>query len=140
MDLLIDFLKDMAFGGVGSAISLAFAYLLWKLSERKYKGYSIKVIKAGKTVVEDLIGSCKAKELLDDRGSLRVYLKGVASPFGWLQVDLLSEKAKDLGVFALEGRTFVINLDNQPPAPEGGLRFSKNQIQQMRELLTEMLK
>jgi hypothetical protein len=86
------------------------AYENWK-----YGNWKVVVHLRGEDKVNREISPGKVKEILSEPAELSVFVKGVASPYGWINCDVLTE-GKDLGLF-LEDRTnrrLVIDLDKNP--------------------------
>ena len=89
--------------------------LLSYYDKRRFGGWRVIVIKNGKQIVNRPISVRKAKEILDDSADLSVFLKGVASPYGWIKCDIISEGEK-IGLLKIdrENRKFFIDLDKNP--------------------------
>jgi hypothetical protein len=86
------------------------AYENWK-----YGNWKVVVHLRGEDKVNREISPGKVKEILAEPAEMSVFVKGVASPYGWINCDVLTE-GKDLGLF-LEDRTnrrLVIDLDKNP--------------------------
>ncbi len=89
----------------------------------RYGGWSVSVIQHGREVVNRAISPRKAREILDESADLAVFLKGVASPYGWIHCDIISDGEK-LGLLQVDrtGRHFTLNLDHNPDNSTGGRR------------------
>lgn len=92
------------------------AYENWK-----YGGWRVIVHQNGKDVVNREISPGKVKEILAEPAEMSVFIKGVASPYGWINCDVLTE-GKRLKLFEqkMEERRLVIDLDKNPKNRNGG--------------------
>ena len=106
--------------GVVIAKLLELTWIRWR-----YGGWTVHILKDGKEILAEEIPAVKARDLLADPISLRIYLKGLVSAYGWLRVDLLN-KGREEGWFQQNKtkRRFIIDLDRAPlesgkhPSPE----------------------
>ena len=112
-------------------LGLAFAHFVQdRIDSKRYGGYSVKVIKTEwdeekriselKTKVDRPISVAKAKAILAESADLSVFLKGVVSPYATLFCDLIAEledkeKSATEKVLRLEGKTYIVDLDNNKP-------------------------
>jgi hypothetical protein len=104
---------------IGVLLGLAFAHFYQERRERqKYGGWHVLVFKDGEEKVNRAIPVAKAKEIPLETPELSVFLKGVASPYGWINCDLIV-KGKELGLLKIDNpqRRIVINLDCNPKPP-----------------------
>jgi hypothetical protein len=122
---------------LGVLLGLAFTrFVKDKQDERDYGGYSVKVIRTitdeatGTEVVTELVNRSisipKAKAIRNETADLSVFLKGVASPYEILNCDLIDEGRKNAEdkVLRQDGKTYIINLDKNPPGkPRGQIRL-----------------
>lgn len=99
---------------------IAFTYLVRRQWDRRqYGGWRVIVLKAGKTEVDREISVEKAKQILQEPSELAVFLKGVASPYDWINCDII-QKGKEEGLFVRsdQARLLTIDLDHNPkPLP-----------------------
>ena len=113
--ILLGILKSVG----GPLFAIVASYLFWKFQERRtYGGWKV-VVKNGDTILcTRPVGGRKAKEVMDDISTLSVFLKGIVSPFGWVNLDLVSDEAKNLGLFKEDkkAREWVIDLAHNPPS------------------------
>ena len=84
----------------------------------QYGGWQVIILEKGEEILKRDVSPHKAKEVLGEPADLAVFLKGVVSPYGWINCDILAQ-GKDVGLFKLinEGRLnrrFVIDLDQNP--------------------------
>jgi len=65
------------------------------------------------------ISAKKAKQILEMPEDLSVYLKGVASAYGWINVDLITE-GRDIELLKEDrsNKRFVIDMQKNPPAAQ----------------------
>lgn len=104
---------------IGVLLGLAFAHFYQERRERqKYGGWHVLVFKDGEEKVNRPIPVAKAKEIPLETPELSVFLKGVASPYGWINCDLVV-KGKELGLLKIDKtrRRIVIDLDRNPKPP-----------------------
>jgi hypothetical protein len=81
----------------------------------KYGKWRVVVYLRGVEKVNREISAGKVKEILAEPAELSVFIKGVASPYGWINCDVLTEGRK-IGLLTEEkdNRRMVINLDKNP--------------------------
>ncbi len=86
----------------------------WEL--RRYGGWRVEIWKDGKKVLEKPISPGKMKMILDVPEDMGVFLKGLISPFGWLNCDLMGE-GPELGLLRIghRERLIMIDMDKNPP-------------------------
>ena len=100
--------------GVLSAFLIKDIWVRWR-----YGGWKVIVRDGEKELLLRNISPGKAKEILYEPAELSVFLKGVASPYGFLNCDILT-RGKEVGLFVQEDqeRCYFINLDKNPPREE----------------------
>jgi hypothetical protein len=98
---------------------ITFTYLVRRQwDRRRYGGWRVIVLKKGVTEVNREISVEKAKEILHEGSELAVFLKGVASPYGWINCDILQKGvAEKLLVRDDQKRLLWIDLDRNPRLP-----------------------
>ena len=90
----------------------------------RYGQWQVIVEEVDGTRHERTISPRKAKEILEASEDLSVFLKGVVSPYGHINCDLVSE-GRENGLLEEDhtNRRFVIHLDKNPsPATSKGAR------------------
>lgn len=100
-------------------IGIAFTYLVRRQWDRhRYGGWHVHILKGGTKEVDREISVEKAKEILREPSELAVFLKGVASPYGWINCDIL-QKGVEEGLFVRDDqkRLLTIDLDRNPKPP-----------------------
>lgn len=122
---------------------IAFTFLVrhfW--DENMYGRWRVVVIKQGKPEIDRAISVEKAKEILREPAELSVFLKGVASPYGWINCDII-ERGEALGLLKKDmmSRCFVINLDKNPLPEKTGPSIGDllAEIKQLSQKLEEHL-
>jgi hypothetical protein len=87
--------------------------------------WRVVIVKGGKTLLDDAVSVAKAKQVREMPEELPVFLKGKVSPFEWLNCDLgrPPDGCKILKVDSTK-RTWTVDLDQNPPAPQGRARGS----------------
>lgn len=119
-------------------LGIAFArFVQDRIDNKRYGGYSVKILRTEwdedkganeqKVKVDRPISVAKAKAILAESADLSVFLKGVVSPYATLFCDLIAElndteKPKAERVLRLEGRTFIIDLDNNKQPGQNSLK------------------
>ncbi len=100
--------------GVLIAYLIQTTWIRWR-----YGKWHVIVTKGGKTLVNRDISAGKAKEILTESTDKAVFLKGVASPYEWINCDIVEEGVKcGLLVEDKKKRCMIINLDHNPPKKE----------------------
>ena len=86
------------------------------IENKRYGNWRVIVKKQGEEKLNRSISPGKAKEILTESAELAVFLKGVTSPYGWINCDLI-EEGKKIGLLVEDqaNRCFVIDLDKNPP-------------------------
>jgi hypothetical protein len=114
------FLTQIAGWALGLACGFSFSQILaLTYKSKKFGGWQLIVKNGDATLAIRLVGPKKAEELLDDPTTLGVFVKGVVSPFCWLNEDVLSEKGKTSGLFQVftHQKTWLVDISKNPPAP-----------------------
>jgi len=111
--LTLDFAINVAAQEVlGTALTIIALHLInnaWK--NHRFGGWTVKVIKPnGDLGTIRPIGIKKAEEILDDLTTMSVFLKGLASPYGWLVIDLVTE-GLEMGVLSIDKSQKTIFVD-----------------------------
>ena len=104
---------------IGVLLGLVFARFVQDgRDRRRYGGWHVVVIKDGREKVNRDISVRKAKEIFQETADLSVFLKGVASPYGWINCDLIQDGV-NRGLLERDDRRryLTINLDKNPQPP-----------------------
>jgi len=138
-------------GFIYDIVSLSLAFILIKLfyeqiyMRLKWGNWKIKVFSSDESSdfegTERILLPKKAKEIINDMGEFSIYVKGVvASTNTWLNVDISSDKAKEIGLTKLDKtkREICIDVHKNPQKPKP-FNFTKETQQQIDEIL-ELLK
>lgn len=97
-------------------LAILFVELGQKTYEKwKYGRWRVIVLSHGEEKVNREITTGKVKEILSEPVDMSVFIKGVISPYGWLNCDLLTT-GKDIGLFVenRKERRLVIDMDKNP--------------------------
>lgn len=116
---LIAITQNLVASFLAVVLGIAFTYLVRRQWEkRKYGDWRVVVRKHGKDEVDREISVDKAKEILHEPSELAVFLKGVASPYDWINCDIL-QKGVEVGLFVQDDqqRRLLIDLDHNPKMP-----------------------
>lgn len=123
MDLLALLVAAVVGQLFNDAISFAAAYVAVRLIEflikrRKFGGWTLRVLAPdGAVATERLVGMKKMEQVLDDDSDLSVFVKGVASTFGWINLDPVV-KGREIGLLVVDKRQRLIVVDlTKNPAP-----------------------
>lgn len=86
------------------------------INERRFGRWRARVTRGGKEIGSRGISARKAEQLLEEPAELSVFLKGVASPYGWINCDLVTDGV-DNGMLIIDrvGRVYTIDMDKNPP-------------------------
>lgn len=104
---------------IGVLLGLAFAHFFQERRDRRrYGGWHVFVLKNGEECLSRAISVPKAREIFSETADLSVFLKGVASPYGHINCDLL-EQGEEHGMLLIDKiqRKIVIDFDHNPPPP-----------------------
>lgn len=113
-----------------SFVGVLTAYLVGKYYyDRRFAGWRVRLIQDGKERLNRSISPRKAREICDEPADLSVFLKGIASPYGYVQCDIIQD-GEELGLLGVEEerkdwwrinrsirRTYTIDMDKNPPKP-----------------------
>lgn len=116
---LVAIAQNLVASFLAVVLGIAFAYLVQRRwDKRQYGGWRVVITKEGRPKVDREISVDKAKEILHEPSDLAVFLKGVASPYEWINCDILQEGV-DVGLFvrADQQRRLLIDLDRNPKRP-----------------------
>lgn len=100
-------------------LGIGFTYFIRRRwDEKHFGGWRVVVWKKGAIEVDRAISAEKAKEILLEPSELSVFLKGVASPYGWINCDIL-QKGIEEKLFVRDDakRLLTIDLDHNPKPP-----------------------
>ena len=127
--LLAEFLVVVA--GVLFAILVRDQWIRWR-----YGGWKVIIMQPGEPDHVREITPTKAKEIIDTEEELSVYLKGVASSYGWLNCDLITE-GRECGMLVeqLEKKRFLIDMAKNPAKPPPTLAQIHAQIAELDGML-----
>jgi hypothetical protein len=98
-------------------LGIAFVQLFQnRMDQNRYGRWRVIIKKKGEIKVDRQISIGKAKEILSEPVDLAVFLKGVASPYGWINCDIL-EEGKRIGLYTedRQQRRMIVDLDRNPP-------------------------
>ena len=102
-------------------LGVLFANYIWSWMERRRFGdWRVIVQRQGEELVRREISPRKVREVLEEPVDLVTFLKGVVSPYAFINCDLITEGQKRrLLLIDRPGRRFVLNLDQNPPGTVG---------------------
>jgi hypothetical protein len=97
-------------------VAIAFVEFVQRTYDNwKYGNWRVIVKLKNEEKVNREISPGKVKEILAEPAEMSVYVKGVASPYGWINCDVLTE-GKKLFLFVedRENRKLIVDLDKNP--------------------------
>jgi len=117
---VLDFIVEQVLAAfIAVLFGLSVAFLTQGILDRwRYGRWHVVISKNGKTLVNRRISPRKVKEIFGETADKAVFLKGITSPYAWLNCDII-EDGQRLGLLVEDRkkRQMVINLDNNPPPP-----------------------
>jgi hypothetical protein len=99
------------------AAGVLFAMLIRNLWDKwRYGGWQVDIRQHGEQILSREISPAKMKQIFDEPTDLAIFVKGVTSPYAWLNCDPL-EEGKRLGLLQIDkdARRLTIDLDKNPP-------------------------
>lgn len=90
-------------------------YIRSRLDRRRFGGWQVIVKQLGKAVDVRPVSPGKIKQIHEIPEELSVFLKGVASGYGWINCDLVTD-GRELGMLTEDrfNRTYTIDMDRNP--------------------------
>ena len=81
----------------------------------KYGGWKVEIWKKGACKLSREISPEKLKEIQSEAAELAVFLKGVASPYGWFNCDIIAD-GETLGLLTIQqqSKKYIIDFDKNP--------------------------
>lgn len=117
---------------LSSFLGVIAAFMVGKFYfDRCYAGWHVILTQRGEVKLNRPISPRKAREMYEEPADESVFLKGVASPYGYIRCDLIQdgqalgllhiiEERKDIGPFKRYiRRTYTINMDSNPGPSDG---------------------
>jgi hypothetical protein len=114
-------------GFIYDVASLAIAFILVKIiyeklyMKWKWGGWRVKICEnstdGGDVLVDRKLSIQAAKRILEDRGEFSIYVKGIVSPYAYLNIDIASDEAEEIGLIQrdIAGQEIVVDLSKNPP-------------------------
>lgn len=101
-----------------------FIYARW--IKWRFGGWRVIVWQSGEEKLDRDISAPKLKEIQEEPAELAVFLKGVASPYAWINCDIIKDgEVRELLVIDLGDKTYTLNLDNNPTSETDRLERSR---------------
>lgn len=93
----------------------------------RHGGWRVIIKEQGQQIHVRPVSPAKAKQIAEMPEELSVFLKGVASGYGWINCDLVTEgRERGMLIEDPKARTYVVDMDKNPPkqtaAREGELQ------------------
>lgn len=90
-------------------------FILARWQKYRFGRWQVVVQKDNQELVRREVSPRKAKEILEEPADLVVFLKGIVSPFDWINCDLFTE-GQQVGLLRIdhEQRIYYIDLDKNP--------------------------
>ncbi len=114
-NLMVNFIYDVLKFIVAFIIIKFFYETIYM--KKRWGGWKVIILDENeKEVLERELSAIVAKRILGDLGDFSIYLKGIVSPYGFLNIDISSQKAIDLGLINQDEseKKIVINLSKNP--------------------------
>lgn len=88
---MANLMSDLFVSLLSDAVVVLFAVLIWnRYKVFRFGGWHVSIRQDGKEIARRDISARKAEIVLDDDADLSVFIKGVVSPYGWLNTDVLN--------------------------------------------------
>ena len=83
----------------------------------RWGNWKVIIKNQNKKLVERKLSPHVTKNIFDDEGEFSIYIKGIVSPYGWLNIDIASQEAKNIKLLNIDNdnRTITIDLSKNPP-------------------------
>ena len=82
----------------------------------KYGGWRVVIVQDGDQKVSRDISPGKVREIQTETSELAVFLKGVASPYAWINCDIIEHgETSGLLIIDKDKKCYTLNLDKNPP-------------------------
>ena len=114
-NLMVNFIYDVLKFIVAFIIIKFFYETIYM--KKRWGGWRVIILDENeKEVLERELSAIVTKRILGDLGDFSIYLKGIVSPYGFLNIDISSQKAIDLGLIKQDKleKKIVINLSKNP--------------------------
>jgi hypothetical protein len=121
---IIAILQNLIASFLAVVFGIAFTqFVRRRWDERRYGKWRVIVKKKEEIKVNRAISVRKAQEILDEPADLSVFLKGVVSPYGLLNCDIIEEGVRrGLLIEDHVKRQFIVDLDKNPPREGTGVQ------------------
>ncbi len=107
------------------AVLFALTIQRW-IEKWRYGNWQVEIREAQKRVLYKNISPGKAKAILEIPEDMSVFLKGLISPFGWLNCDLIDDGPR-LGLLNINTKKRIISIDmDKNPSKDDELPDHKN--------------
>jgi len=113
---IIAILQNLIASFLAVVFGIAFTqFVLRRWDEHRYGRWHVIIKKNEEIKVNRAISVRKAKEILDEPADLSVFLKGVISPYAFVNCDIIKEGER-LGLLIRDNnnRQFIVDLDKNP--------------------------
>lgn len=96
MDILQNIIQNLVYDLFKITLSFIFARYLYETYFMKWLwgGWCIILKEGEKTITEREMSPTTYKRIKEDDTELSVYIKGVVSPFAWINIDVVSDEAR----------------------------------------------
>ena len=118
IQIVLETLLGDTFGYLIAVIVVKSIEVLYK--RRKFGGWTAEIRDTeGSVVALRPIGSKKMEQVLDDDHELAVFVKGLSSPYGWLNCDVVTV-GRDIGLLIVDNKfkRVILNMSKNPPKEE----------------------
>ena len=107
---------DLAYDLFKVIVGFLFARFIYEkvIMELQWGGREVVIKRGGEALVQRKLSPDVAKRIETDATDFSVYIKGIVSPFTWLNIDVSSLKAEDLGLVCKQGKLTTIDISKNP--------------------------
>jgi hypothetical protein len=115
-DVLEWFVSGLFQNFVWFLIGVVIVYIFWEgWKKRRYGRWVVILKRGGEIILRRQVSPEKVRDILDDASDKAVFLKGIVSPYDYLNCDII-EVGPRLGLFREDKkeRQWVIDLDKNP--------------------------
>ena len=116
-----DFIYDLIFEVFIIIISVLLVTPIKKgIDKIRYHGWFVTIIKNGENKVNRPISYQKLKEIKNESAEMSVFIKGVASPYGFINCDILEDGLKQkIFIIDEENKKLIYDFDKQKKDKKG---------------------
>ncbi len=109
--------------GMYDVLKFTILFIVYKIfdilyTKKKWGGWSVEVYDdlSANPLARRTLSTISAKRVLTDVGDLSTFLKGVVSPFEYLNIDIVSEESKKIKLLDIDekNKKMIIDISKNP--------------------------